>query len=190
MMKRRDDMQFQTHNPKIFIIGGKARSGKDTVGKLIHEYYSEKKVINLQYSYYIKEYAKRLSDWDGRDETKPRQLLCDLGTDLIRKQIDYLFFINRMIEDIKVYQYFFDIIVISDARLKEEFTILKEQFDQVITIGLTRPNYDNQLTDTIKTAITETDLDDFHEYDYEIVNDGSLDELKEKVENLIEEVEK
>lgn len=52
---------------------------------------------------YIKEYAKRISDWDGNDETKPRTLLQVLGTDIIRNTIDDKFFINRTIEDIKVY---------------------------------------------------------------------------------------
>ena len=54
---------------KIFIIGGKARQGKDTVCGMIRKYYSENNIksINLQFSSYIKEYAKKISGWDGDD---------------------------------------------------------------------------------------------------------------------------
>ena len=59
---------------KVILIAGKARAGKDTTALLLKEIYTEKgkKTINLAYGNYIKEYAKNISDWDGRDETKPR----------------------------------------------------------------------------------------------------------------------
>ena len=46
---------------KIFIICGKARHGKDTTAEIIDKYFEKngKKVINLQYSSYLKEYAKK-----------------------------------------------------------------------------------------------------------------------------------
>lgn len=111
-------MELRSEDALIVIFSGKARSGKDTAMNIIREKYEEdnKKVINLQFSSYIKEYAKRISNWDGTDETKPRELLQELGTDIIRNKIDKYFFINRIIDDIKVYSYFFDIIMISDAR--------------------------------------------------------------------------
>ena len=60
---------------KIYVISGKARHGKDTVALDIKEVYEKKglKVINLAYGSYIKEYAKRISNWDGSEETKPRE---------------------------------------------------------------------------------------------------------------------
>ena len=75
------------------MISGKARHGKDTVAGLIEKIYKEKNksIINLQYSSYIKEYAKKISGWDGSEETKPRTLLQELGTDVIRNKIDSLF---------------------------------------------------------------------------------------------------
>ena len=73
---------------KIFVISGKARHGKDTVALDIKEIYEKKglRVINLAYGSYIKEYAKKISDWDGKEESKPRELLQELGTDVIRKK--------------------------------------------------------------------------------------------------------
>ena len=115
-------MEFINKEPKIYIISGKARSGKDTIASIIKEYYESKskKVITLAYATYLKEYAKRITNWDGQEETKPRELLQNLGVELIKTYIDENMLINRIKEDIKVYSYFFDIIIITDARFKEE----------------------------------------------------------------------
>ena len=83
----------------------------------------------------IKYYAKLISSWDGSEETKPRTLLQQLGTEVIRYQIDNEFFIKRIIDDIKVLSYFCDIITISDARLPEEL-------DLVTNINATGENND------------------------------------------------
>lgn len=172
---------------KIFIIGGKARQGKDTVCGMIRKYYSEKNVksINLQFSSYIKEYAKRISDWDGDDTDKPRDLLQELGSEVIRKKIDPLFFVKRMIGDIMVYSHYFDVITISDARFKVEIDTLKENFDDVVAIKVVRPNFDNGLTSDEKNHSTEVDLDDYNSFDYEIINDGSIEDLNKKIIDLM-----
>ena len=98
---------------KIYVICGKARHGKDTTALAIKKAYSDKKVINLSYGSYIKEFAKNISDWDGSEETKPRELLQHLGTEVIRNNIDKDFFIKRLCNDIRVYSYYFDVITIS-----------------------------------------------------------------------------
>ena len=172
---------------KIFIIGGKARQGKDTVCGMIRKYYSEKdiKSINLQFSSYIKEYAKKISGWDGDDTDKPRELLQELGSEVIRDKIDPLFFVKRMIGDIKVYSHYFDIITISDARFKVEIDTIKENFAGVIAIKIERPNFDNGLTEEEKKHSTEVDLDDYDSFDYEIINDGSIEDLNNKINELM-----
>lgn len=176
---------------RIIILSGKARSGKDTTAGIINEIYTNKglKCLNLQYSSYIKEYAKTITNWDGLEETKPRSLLQQLGTDVIRKQIDELFFVKRIIGDIKVYSYYYDIITISDCRAKVEIDIPKTEFDNIFAIRITRPNFDNGLTEEQKKHFTETDLDDYARFDYELINDGTIDDLKNKVNNLLSEVE-
>lgn len=182
-------MEFQNRHPKIYIIAGKARHGKDTIGSNIKELYPNQKVILLQYSYYIKEYAKRVSDWDGKEETKPRELLQQLGTTLIRNQIDELLFVRRMCEDLQVYSYFYDVIIISDVRLEIEITALQAKFPNVYTIHVERPSLISELSIEEQKHRTETGLDHFDQYDYKVINDGSLEDLKTKVENIVKEVE-
>ena len=179
-------------NTKIYLLAGKARSGKDTAGNMIRDYYESlgKKVIKIGFSDYIKHYAMQISDWKGSDEDKPRELLQTLGTDIIRNQIDDNFFIDRTCQDILVYKYFFDVIIISDARFPHELDIPKERFSDVYTIEVVRPNYTNELSSNEKKHITETALDNYDKYDYVIENDSDLDDLNKKVIKLIEEVER
>ena len=174
---------------KIYVICGKARHGKDTTALAIKSAYSDKKVINLSYGSYIKEFAKNISDWDGREETKPRVLLQHLGTEVIRNNIDKDFFIKRLCNDIKVYSYYFDVVTISDARFPDEINTPKKLFEDVITIKVVRDNFETNLTSEEQKHSTETALDDFNDYDYVIENNGSIEELEEKVKRIVKEVE-
>ncbi len=181
-------MKIKKGQPKIYILSGKARSGKDAVASIIKSVCEERglKHINLQYSFYLKEYAKKISDWDGNDDTKPRTLLQQLGTEIIREQIDELFFVKRMCSDIKVYSKFFDVIIISDTRYKVEIDIPKENFDLVRAISVVRPNVESPLTKEQQQHLSEIDLDDYDKFDYNIINDGDLEDLEKKTRAIIE----
>ncbi len=164
-------MQYINKNPKIFILSGKAKSGKNYVADIISDYY--KNSVQISYAYYLKQYIKKITNWDGKEETKPRDLLQSLGIDLIKK-IDKELLIRRVMEDIKVYSYFFDVIIVTDARLKEEVDIPKKLF-KCITIRIN--GKDNDLTLEQKNHITETDLDDY-KFDYVIDNiNNTKDEI-------------
>ena len=178
-------MKFIKRNPKLFIISGKARSGKNEISKIIEKYYNNKKVISISFGYYIKDYAKRVSDWDGREETKPRELLQQLGIELIKNKINNKLFINRILEDIEIFSYFYDIIVVNDARLIDEIEILKEKYPKSISIRVIRDNYDNKLTIDQKNHLTEIDLDNYNSFDYIIKNN---EELEKKIINILSEV--
>lgn len=178
-------MQFVKRNPKIFILSGKARSGKNEIAKIIEKYYETDKVISISFGYYIKDYAKRVSDWDGSEKTKPRELLQQLGIELVKNKIDDKLFINRILEDIEIFSYFYDIIVITDARLVDEIEILKEKYPNSISVRVIRNNYDNKLTKDQKEHLTETNLDEFSNFDYIIENDN---DLENKIKNILSEV--
>lgn len=175
---------------QIFVISGKARSGKDTVAGDIQEYYKKqnKSCITLAYATPIKEYAKKILSWDGRDETKPRDFLQYLGTEFIRKQIDPNFFLRRMKEDILIYSEYYDIIIITDARFIEEIEMVKNNFEKVITIKVEKPNLISNLTEKQQQHATEISLNHYNNYDYVIMNDDSLEKLKQKVYNILNEV--
>lgn len=176
---------------KIYLISGKARNGKSTVGEFIKEEYENKgkKVCEIGYGSYIKYYAKTYFGWDGKEETKPRSLLQELGTEIIRKKIDPMFHVNRIMEDIKVLSYFYDITVISDVREPIEIITPKEKFDDVVSINVKRTNFESELSEKEQQHFTEIALDSFDDYDYKVLNDGTLDNLKIKVKEIIEKEE-
>jgi hypothetical protein len=183
-------MEFIKKNPRIYILSGKARTGKNKIANIIKETYDKKglKTINISFASYLKEYAKNILGWDGNEDTKPREFLQQLGIELIKERINNHMLIDRIIDDIKVYSYFYDIITISDARLESEIISIKENFNKLVTIHVYK-NIDNDLTNKQKQHLTETALDDYQDYDYEICNDGSLDELVINIERIIDEVE-
>ena len=173
---------------KIILIGGKARSGKDTLADFIINKISSdsKKVCKLQVSAYIKYYATHYFGWNGKEETKPRELLNKIGTEIIRDKIDPNFHINRLIQDIKVLSYFYDVFVVSDVRFPVEIERIKKEFDDVTTIKVIREN--NELTLEEQNHSTENSLDNYNNFDYVVINDKSLEDLEEEAMKILTEV--
>ena len=139
---------------------------------------------------HIKDYVKNYFGWDGNEKTKPRELLQSIGTDLIRGKLKkYEFFVNRTIEDIEILSYFFDVIIIDDARLEIEIEKPRSIFDKIVAIKITRDNVNDGLTEKQRSDITEIDFDDYYNFDYFIHNNGTLDDLKDKFIKIIDERE-
>lgn len=180
-------MDIYNRKPKIFLIGGKARHGKDTIASYLKECYSDKKVIYSRASKYIKYYAMEMSGWNGSEEDKPRELLQKLGTDIIREKLgkgDML--IQRQIDDLEIYSYFYDVILVPDVKFPIEIESVKERFDNVVTIFVNRINFESPLTKEQQEHITETALSEYKDFDYYITND-TLEKLKEDVYKIYEE---
>lgn len=181
-------MEYRNHHPKIYILSGKAKSGKNLVSKMILAYYQNKKCIELSYAHSLKEYAKNITGWNGEEKEKPRDFLQSLGIDLLKK-IDSNFLINRVCQDIEVYSYFYDVLIITDARLKEEIEIPKNKFENVTVIRIERNSTENELNEIQKQHITETDLDDYDEFDYVLCNDN-YQNLQKQVYDILKEEDK
>ena len=180
-------MELLKRKVKIFILSGKARSGKDEVADIIKNYYQDKKVKKLSFAYYLKLLVKNISNWNGNEEDKPRDLLQYLGIELIKNKINKKLLINRVLEDIAIYSYFCYIIVITDARLIDEVEDIKKNYPDAISIRINRLN-DNHLTDIQKKHVTETGLDNYHDFDYIVDNDVDYDNLRNKVIKILEEL--
>ncbi len=174
-------MEFKKRDIKIFIISGKAGTGKDEVAKLLKKHYDSSVIIS--YASYLKIYAMNILGWDGNPSTKPRDFLQNLGCELIKNNIDDKMLIRRVIEDIKVYSYFYDVIIIDDARFPSEIDDIKANFKNVYSIHM-NGNKDI-LTDKQKKHISEVSLDHYYNYDYEIENDYNIDDLTNIVNKIV-----
>ena len=173
---------------KIFLVAGKANSGKGEVAKLIKEFYiyKLKKCAITQYSKFIKLFAEELTDWDGNPNNKPRTYLQTLG-DTIRS-VDSKYFTNRMLDDIKIYEKEVDVLVVSDVRFPEEIEEIKLNYDNVYSLYVENQFGSSNLTLQEQTHISETALENYNEFDYIIVNDD-LNNLKDKVFKILEGLE-
>ena len=166
-------MEFTKKEPLIILIAGKARSGKSTVAEYLKEEYENdnKKVVISYFTKYLKMYIEEITGSKINDDNKPRDLLQQISSKIIKKDLQKNnFFIDRQIEDIEIYSYFKDVIIIPDVRFPSEITFIKEKFKNVVTIGVTREDYISTLTKKQQSDITETSLDNYTNYDFKILN--------------------
>lgn len=170
---------------RIFLVAGKAGSGKGEVAKLIKEYYIYKleSCVITEYSKYLKNFAKELTEWDGNNNTKPRKYLQDLG-DKIRK-IDDKYFIRNMLDDLKIYETLVNNVVISDVRFPSEIEDIKLNYNNVYAIYVENQFSPSKLSIEEQSHITETALESYEEFDYILAND-EINVLKDKVFKYLE----
>lgn len=174
----------------VLVIGGKARSGKTTFGEFLKEHFKENgyNACLMKITEPLYGYAKNYFDWDGRDGSKPREFLQKVGIDIIQNKMGKRdFLLNRLYEDIEVLDNFFDIAIITDARLVHEFESIKDKYKNSISIKVVRENFDNNLTDEEKNHITEIDLDNYNNFDY-IVFNKSREELDRSASLLVKDI--
>ena len=165
---------------KIYVIGGKAKSGKNTFGEYLREELKEYgyKPCVMHITEPLYEYARNYFEWNERDSEKPREFLQKMGIEIIRDKMGKKdFLLNRLYEDIEILSNFFDVFIITDARLIHEFESIKDKYDDVVTIKLIRRNYNDELTAEEEEHITEQEIKNYNDFDYIIENDN-IDDLK------------
>ncbi len=173
---------------RIFLVAGKAGSGKGEVAKLIKEYYIYKldKCVITEYSKPLKTLAQELTDWDGNQNTKPRGYLQKLGDEI--RGIDERYFVKSMLENLKIYEHFVNNVVISDVRYPIEIEEMKLNYDKVYAICVENQFGKSPLSLEEQTHQSETALDNYEEFDYIIANDNK-ENLKDKIFKFLEGVE-
>jgi len=123
-----------------------------------------------------------------------RELLQILGTDALRDQLHKDVWINSMFVDfmpdfIEVRDNEFEEVepnwVITDMRFENEFISVKRRGG--FTIRVTRPSA--EVADKSKLHSSETALHNYT-FDFEIVNDGSFEDLREKVKKVLDSLQK
>ena len=172
---------------KIFVIGGKAKSGKNTFGDFLREelkdYGYKPCVMHITSPLYA--YARNYFEWDGNENTKPREFLQKVGIEIIQQKLGKKdFLLNRLYEDIEILSEFFDTFIITDARLIKEFEDIRKKYPDVVTIKLIRTRGDNHLTEEEKKHVTETELDHYDDFDY-IIENRILDDLKTSAMEIV-----
>lgn len=172
---------------KLILIAGKARSGKTETAKMLKELLRERnfKVAITEYSKYIKLFAKEFTEWDGVSEPKPRKFLQDFGFYIRHESKNKNYFIDRMKEDIKIYEPLVDVLIISYVRLVSEIEEMMYMHPTTIQVKNDSNFYD--LTKEESLHETEHALDNYKNFQYSIIN-KSTEEIQEILRKIIEEV--
>lgn len=176
----------------VFLICGKARSGKNTFAKYLETYLNMEgaKVCRIEIMRTLKGYIKDYFGWSGNDEDKPRELLQKFGTEIIREKMNMpMFHLDRLTEDIKILSNYFNTFIVDDVRFPLEIEEIRKRFENVIAINIVRDNYDNQMTEEQAKHITEIALDNYDNYD-RIIENTTLEELEENAKLIVREVMK
>ena len=180
-------MEFIKKEPLIILVAGTAGSGKSSLCEYLKKEYENinKKVIISPYTKYLKRYIEEITNEKIDESNKPRDLLQQISSKIIKQNLNKSdFFIDRQIEDIEIYSYFMDVILIPDVRFPQEIISIKEKFPNTISIGITRKDYISTLTKLQQQDITETSLNNYHEYDFEIEN-TKITNLEEVAKELV-----
>lgn len=173
----------------IILISGKSHSGKGTVALQLEQLLKNqnKHVIRCSLSTYIRQIAKDDFYWNGVDTLEFRKFAGEvyrIGTNF------YPYHTARRVweRDIQPYANKDTIAIVESFREKvnyDYFNILKEQkiIDDILTIRVIRPDYDDIQNEEHKQHVSESDLDNFP-FDYYIENDGTVVELEYKLKEL------
>ena len=167
---------------KIFLISGKAESGKNTVADFIANHYTSLNldgntlVKDFAFADEVKEIACRLG-WDRRKDLKGRELLQQIGAwgRYYNKDFWVQKVANLMLRDITSYP--------------NEVSFIEKFFDgykdvKVYKIRIERDK-ENHLTVEQRNDSSETSLDSFKGWDKIFVNDKHLSDLDLEVVNWL-----
>ena len=177
---------------KIYLLAGKAASGKDLLGSYMknkYDYKGESACI-LHITTPLYEYARNYFSWDGDLRNKPREFLQEMGIEIIRNKLHKeTFLVDRLCEDIEILKNYFSVFIITDGRLISEFNLLRKRFKNIKIIYVKRDGYNNNLSLKEKNHITETDMENYTDYDYVIKNTNKEELFKEADKIISEESE-
>lgn len=172
---------------KVICISGKARHGKDTVAEIVRNLLIERgqRVGIVHYADLLKYFCKTYFGWDGNKDEKGRSILQHVGTDVVRKkEPDY--WVDFLINFLHLFEDEWDYVLVPDCRFPNEVDGFVNEF-LFSHWRVQRPNFDNQLTEEQKQHPSETALDK-HWLDELIINDGTIEELTNKLSSLVDEM--
>jgi hypothetical protein len=172
------------NKPKIILISGKAQSGKDLFAELfIEKAQQDNKCLRIAYGDFVKFVCEKYFGWDGIKDAEGRRILQFVGTDLARS-VHPDIWVNMTIDLVKGIGRLYDYILIPDLRFANELIRWSEEYYEIISVRINRPNFDNKLTKEQQEHKSENELDTYPYFDYTLNNIGTIDDYKKLVYDL------
>jgi len=168
-------------NKKIVVISGKQFSGKDTVANALKRVLPDFKLAPLADAIKIQFSEEKNLTFNEVERNKPLYRVDLINFSNGRRQQDPDCWIKKVL----AYQ---DNLIISDVRLQHEI----ETFDKLgavkIRVEANRDERDKRGKLVKEDDPTETDLDNYENWDYVIENNGSIAELEAQAIKVGEEI--
>ena len=183
---------------KIIVgISGKAESGKNSFAELARKTEHNLIAFDFAFANEVKRLALELG-WDVWKDEKGRAGLIWLGEGA-REHFNKDIWIKKLQQNMreiikqssciinKDYAVFF----VTDMRYENEAEALwkmsKEVGAEYYSVRIERPGHENKLTKEQRENPSETSLDNYA-FDYVIVNDGTYDDFKRKVRQVMDDI--
>ena len=169
----------QTPNQTVMLIGisGKKRSGKDTVGAMVVEWLNEHGFDAAQVAFadQLKEEVAEATGVNRRmqemDKERWRPILQWWGVEFRRHYFGQDYWVRKMMEKLLVMDE--DVAVVTDVRFRDEADFIRASGGFVVRVERETGLQDGHSS--------ETDLDGYSGFQTTLSNDGTLDDLEEKV---------
>lgn len=174
-------------NSLVFTMTAKAQAGKDTVAQMIKMYCESigLNVLCLAYADYLKMIAARNFAYTNKESD--RTVLQEFGQRV--RDIDDRFWVDTIWHTIDVLNEEYNVFVISDARHLNELKPFPYNLSYPIVNVYINRDFESPLSDQeqlheSEKMATNPNFDNFH---YVIDNNGSMEELYEKVIDIVNE---
>lgn len=170
---------------KVVCISGKAQHGKDTTAGMMKTALESMghTVLIAHYGDLVKYVCRTFFGWNGEKDAYGRSLLQKVGTDIVREQRPN-YWVDFVKDMLSMFPNEWDFVLIPDSRFPNEIDGLKQVGFNVIHLRVRRENFESPLTTEQQNHPSETALDHVVP-DFLIVNDGTLEDLYNKVCNLV-----
>lgn len=170
---------------KVVCISGKAQHGKDTTAGMMKTALESMghTVLIAHYGDLVKYVCRTFFGWNGEKDAYGRSLLQKIGTDIVREQRPN-YWVDFVKDMLSMFPNEWDFVLIPDSRFPNEIDGLKQSGFNVIHLRVRRENFESPLTTEQQNHPSETALDHVVP-DFLIVNDGTLEDLYNKVCNLV-----
>jgi len=169
----------QTPNQTVMLIGisGKKRSGKDTVGAMVVEWLNEHGFDAAQVAFadQLKDEVAEATGVNRRmqemDKERWRPILQWWGVEFRRHYFGQDYWVSKMTQKLLAMDE--DVAVVTDVRFRDEADFIRDSGGFVVRVERETGLQDGHSS--------ETDLDGYSEFQATLSNDGTLDDLEEKV---------
>lgn len=181
---------------RIYMLHAHAQSGKDTCAAIMKEEYEKrgKRVIIIAFADYVRWCLDKYYGVKDYKTPEGRTIIQHFATDLVRKN-DPTFWGRTVADLLRAIEDDFDYAIIPDWRFENEFAALRSRFayNIIVPVLITRPENEktDNMTETQRSHQSEIELDNYKNFDYNIINEyGKLENTREQLIAMMNKEEK